>query len=135
MSLNSKKSVFAILVVIAAIAGCAGRTVKTAEPMSSGGSMIAIEARSYRFSPNEIRVEKPGLLAIEIKNASASVHNFTLKDPRGNVLKNRDISSGGTVIVNIELPDPGVYEFYCNKHFHTTLGMKGRIVVGRQASK
>jgi plastocyanin len=135
MSLNSKKSVFVILVVIAAIAGCAGRTVQTAAPMSSGGSMIAIEARSFKFTPNEIRVEKTGLLAIEIKNGSASVHNFTLKDPRGKVLKNRDISPGGSVIVNVELPDPGVYKFYCDKHFHSTLGMKGIIVVGRQTSK
>ena len=135
MSLNSKKSVFIILAVIAAIAGCAGTKVKTAEPMSGGGSMIAIEARSYKFSPNEIRVEKTGLLAIEIKNAAGSVHNFTLKDPRGKVLKNRDISPGGSVILNVELPDPGVYEFYCDKHFHSTLGMKGRIVVGRQATK
>ena len=93
MRLNSKKSVFVILVVIAAIAGCAGRTgPKPSAPMSSGGSMIAIEARGFKFSPNEIRVEKPGLLAIEIKNASGSAHNFTLKDPRGNVLKNRDIN-------------------------------------------
>ena len=69
--------------------------------------------------------KKPGLLAIEIKNASGSVHNFTLKDPRGNVLKNRDISPGGTVIVNVELPDPGVYKFYCNKHFHTDPGDEG----------
>jgi plastocyanin len=135
MSLNSKKSVFVILVVIAAIAGCAGRTVQTAAPMSSGGSMIAIAAGNFKFSPNEIRVEKTGLLAIEMKNVSGSVHNFTLKNPRGNVLKNRDISPGGTVIVNVELPDPGVYEFYCGKHFHSTLGMKGRIVVGRQATK
>jgi plastocyanin len=135
MSLNSKKSVFAILVVIAAIAGCAGRTVKTAAPMSSGGSMIAIEARGFKFSPNEIRVEKPGLLAIEMKNVSGSVQNFTLKDPRGNVLKNRDISPGGAVIVNVELHDPGVYQFYCNKYFHSAMGMKGRIVVGPQASK
>jgi len=135
MSLNSKKSVFVILVVIAAIAGCAGRTVQTAAPMSSGGSMIAIEARSFKFSPNEIRVEKTGLLAIEIKNGSGSVHNFTLKDPRGKVLKNKDISPGGSVILNVELPDPGVYKFYCGKHFHSTLGMNGIIVVGRQTSK
>ncbi|MGA2226897.1 MAG: cupredoxin domain-containing protein [Syntrophobacteraceae bacterium] len=135
MSLNSKKSVFVILVVVAAIAGCAGRTVKTAAPMSNGGSMIAIEARSFKFSPNEIRVEKTGLLAIEIKNGSGSVHNFTLKDPRGKVLKNKDISPGGSVILNVELPDPGVYKFYCGKHFHSTLGMNGIIVVGRQTSK
>jgi len=135
MSLNSQKSVFAILVVIAVLAGCAGRTLQTAAPMSSGGSIVEIKASGFKFSPNEIRVEKPGLLAIEIRNVSGSEQNFTLKDPRGNVLMNKNISSGGSVIVNVELPAPAVYVFYCNKTFHSAFGMKGRIVVGPQTSK
>ncbi len=129
---NSKKSVFAFLVVIAVLAGCAGKgKVVTASPMSAGGSMISIEAGSYRFSPGDIRVDKPGLLALEIRNVSGSEHNFTLKDTRGKVLKSVNISPSGSVIFNVELPGPGVYKFYCNKTFHSTLGMKGQIVVGR----
>ncbi len=135
MSLNSKRSVLVILVVIAAIAGCAGRAAQTAAPMSSGGSMIEIEAHGFKFSPNKIRVENRGLLAIEIKNVSGSEKNFTLKDPRGKVLMSRNISAGGSVIVNVELPDTGIYKFYCDKTLHSALGMKGQIVVGRQTSK
>ncbi len=129
---DSKGSVFVIFVVIAALAGCAGRgKVQTASPMSSGGSMITIEAGSYNFSPNEIHVKKPGLLAIEVRNVSHSAHNFTLKDLRGKILKNVDPHPGGSVIVNVELPEPGVYKFYCNKTFHSALGMHGKIIVGR----
>jgi plastocyanin len=129
---DSKESVFVILVVIALLAGCAsGGKVRTAAPMSGGGSIIAIEASSFKFSPNEIRVEKPGLLAIEIKNVSRSEHNFTLKDPGGKKLKSVVLHRGVSVIVNVELPQPGVYDFYCDKTFHSTLGMNGQIVVGR----
>ncbi|MGO9019454.1 MAG: cupredoxin domain-containing protein [Syntrophobacteraceae bacterium] len=129
---DSKGSVFVILVVIAALAGCAGRgKVQTAAPMSSGGNMITIEAGNYKFSPNEIHVQKPGLVAIEVKNVSHSVHNFTLKDLRGKILKSVDPHPGGSVIFNVELPEPGVYKFYCNKTFHSTLGMRGKIIVGR----
>ncbi len=128
---DSKRSVFVILVVIAALAGCAGSKVQTAAPMSSGGSVITIEAGNYRFSPNEIRVEKPGLLAIEVKNVSGSENNFTLKDLHGKILKSLDPHPGGSVIVNVELPEPGVYIFYCNKTFHSNLGMHGQIIVGR----
>jgi len=125
-----KRSVFVILVVIAALAGCAGRgKVQTAVPMSSGGSMTTIEADNYKFSPHEIRVEKPGLLAIEVKNVSRSAHNFTLRDLRGKILKSVDPKPGGSVIVNVELPEPGVYTFYCDKTFHSTLGMHGQIIV------
>ncbi|MGA3115108.1 MAG: cupredoxin domain-containing protein [Syntrophobacteraceae bacterium] len=129
---DSKGSVFVILVVIAALAGCAGGgKVQTAAPMGSGGSMITIEAGNYKFSPNEIHVEKPGLVAVEVKNVSHSVHNFTLKDLRGKILKSVDPRPGGSVIFNVELPEPGVYKFYCNMTFHSTLGMRGKIIVGR----
>ena len=129
---DSKRSVFVILVVIATLVGCAGSgKVQTAAPMSSGGSIITIEAGNHKFSPNEIRVEKPGLLAIEVKNVSGSEQNFTLKDLRGKILKSVELHPGGSVIVNVELPEPGVYTFYCDKTFHSTLGMHGQIVVGR----
>ena len=129
---DSKRSVFVLLVMIAALTGCAGKgKVQTAAPMSSGGSMITIEAGSHKFSPNKIRVEKPGLVAIEVKNVSGSQQNFTLKDLRGKILKSVDPHPGGSVIVNVELPEPGVYRFYCNKTFHSTLGMHGQIIVGR----
>jgi plastocyanin len=129
---DSKRSVFVILVVIAALAGCADKgKVQTAAPMSSGGSIITIEADSYKFSPNKIQVEKPGLLGIEVRNVSRSQVNFTLKDIHGKILKSIDPHPGGSVIVNVELPEPGVYTFYCNKALHSTLGMHGQITVGR----
>ena len=129
---DSKKSVLVILVVITALAGCAGRAkVQSAASMSSGGSIISIEASSHKFSPSEIQVEKPGLLAVEVKNVSNSEHNFTIKDLRGKILKSVDIRPGGSVIVNLELTEPGVYKFHCNKTFHSTFGMNGQIRVGR----
>ncbi len=129
---DPKRSVFVILVVIAALAGCADKgKVQPAAPMSSGGSMITIEAGNYKFSPNKIRVEKPGLLGIEVKNVSGSQQNFTLKDLHGKIIKSVDPHPRGSVIVNVELPEPGVYTFYSNKTFHSTLGMHGQIIVGR----
>ncbi len=129
---DSKKSLFVILVVVASLAGCAGRgKVQSAAPMSNGGSIISIEASNFKFSPSKIEVEKPGLLAIDVKNVSKSAHNFTLKDRHGKVLKSVHLSPGGSVIVNVELPEPGVYKFYCNRTFHSTLGMNGQILVGR----
>lgn len=131
MGRKLKNLVPVTLFLLVILAGCAGRgKIETASPMTAGGSMISIEANNHKFSPSEIRVEKPGLLALEIRNASGSQHNFTLKDPRGKVLKTVDIHPAGSVIVNVELPDAGVYRFYCNKTLHSFLGMKGRIVVG-----
>ncbi len=93
--------------------------------------MITIEAGSRKFSPNEIQVKEPGLLAVEIKNVAGSERNFTLKDPRGKVLKSIDVRPGGSVIFNVELLDSGAYEFQSRKTLQSSFGMKGRIVVGR----
>ena len=130
-SLNNLVTV--IVFTLAVIAGCAGKErAVTASPMSNGGSMISIDVSNHKFTPSEIRVEAPGLLAVELRNISGSQQNFTLKDPRGKVLKSVDIHPSTSVIMNLELPDQGVYKFYCNKTFHATLGMKGQIIVGRR---
>jgi plastocyanin len=130
---HSRKSVLVVLVIIAALAGCAsrGKGQSTAAPMSSGGNIIEIEASSYKFSPNVIRVEKPGLLAIEIKNVSGSEHNFTLQDPGAKKIESVKLNPHCSAIINVELSQPGVYKFYCNRTFHSTLGMNGKIIVGR----
>ncbi len=134
MQKGSRKTLFIVLVLMVALAGCAGggTKVQTAAPISGGGSAITIEASSYIFSPNEIRVAKPGPLAIKIKNISGSGHNFTLKDGSGKVLTSVDLPPGETVSANVDLPKAGVYPFDCDKTFHSTLGMNGQIIVGRQ---
>lgn len=132
MRQDPSRPIIFVLVMITALAGCGGGArFKSAAPMSSGGSIITIEAGNYKFSPKEIRVEKPGLLAVEVKNVSGSEHNLTLKDPRGKILKTVDLHPRLSVIFNVELLEPGVYKFYCDKSFHSSYGMKGEIVVGR----
>ncbi len=127
------KSVLLILALIAALTGCAtsGR-VETAAPMSGGGNVITIEASNYKFRPSEIRIDKPGLLAVQIHNVSGSVQNFTLQDPRGKVLKSVDVRPAGSMIINVELPQPGVYGFHTGRSFHAPLGVKGKIIVGKK---
>jgi plastocyanin len=132
MPADSRRLLFLILVVVAALAGCAGRgKVETASSTSGGGSSIAIEASSYKFSPSEIRVERPGTLTLQIENVSGSEHNFTLEDPGGKVLANLALYPHKTAKANVELPGTGVYKFYCDISIHATLGMKGKIIVSQ----
>jgi plastocyanin len=124
------ESLILIMLLVGVITGCAGKVVRTeATPLAGGDNLITIEAGGYKFKPNDIRVAKPGTLVLEIKNVSGSEHNFTLKNSRGEILKNLNIRPKQTVISNAEL-EPGTYQFYCNKRFHTSMGMKGQIVVG-----
>ncbi len=126
------KSVLPILVLIVLLTGCASNgRVETAVPMSAGGNLITIDASNYRFRPSEIRVDKPGLVAVQIHNVSGSVQNFTLEDPRGKVLRSVEIHPAGSMIMNVELPQPGVYGFHTRRTFRAPLGVKGKIIVGK----
>ncbi len=89
-----------------------------------------MDASSYKFSPSEVKVQRPGKLTIQIKNVSRSEHNFTLEDTGGKVLANVELPPGQTVSTNVELDGAGVYKFYCDKPMHSTMGMKGQIIIG-----
>jgi plastocyanin len=121
-----------ILALMIFAGGCAGRSGPTAvNPTASGNRIISIDASNYKFKPNDIRAEKPGPFILQVHNTSSgSEHNLTLTDPHGKVVKSVDVRPGQTIISNIELPETGTYRFYCNKRFHSSLGMKGRIVIG-----
>lgn len=121
-----------ILALILFAGGCAGRSGPTVINLTaSGNRLISIDASNYKFKPNDIRANEPGLFILQVHNTSAgSEHNLTITDPRGKVVKSVDIRPGQTTISNIELPETGTYRFYCNKRFHSSLGMKGRIVIG-----
>jgi plastocyanin len=96
---------------------------------SCRGLQISIEmtAESFAFAPNLIQAKKGDTLLLTVRNTAGSEHNITIKDPEGKVLISRDIPSEGTVELEINLLERGKYEFFCDKPFHTTFGMKGSI--------
>jgi len=124
------KSIIPLLAFMVLLAGCATRKAVPAAAPSTGGSVITIEAGSYSFKPDTIRIDKPGPYALQVINTTRSKSNLTLKDPRGNVIKTVNIPGKETTISNIDLAEAGTYQFFCDKGFRATMGMKGRIVVG-----
>ncbi len=128
---RAKTTGLAVLLVMFMVAGCSWKKqAGTSGSMNNRGGVVRIEAGSYSFSPRSIQVEKPGMLALEIANTTGSTHNFTLRDPAGKIIKSVDIRGRASIISNIDLPQSGTYEFYCNKTFHARMGAKGKIVVG-----
>jgi uncharacterized cupredoxin-like copper-binding protein len=67
---------------------------------------------------------------VEVENISGMEHNFTIKNPEGQVLKSFILPPKKMISETLDLDNPGKYEFYCDKPFHATLGMKGQIQVG-----
>ena len=92
-------------------------------------STISIQARSFNFEPNNLRAYQGDTLVFKITNTSKTVHNFTIKDPHGEIIQSIALPSEKTITLRMALRIPGIYEFYCDKPFHPTMGMKGQVQV------
>ncbi len=111
------------------LTGCSGpqQTVKVSPEI--GEKVIAMKASSFDFNPDIIKARQGDRLVFEIENVSGFEHNFTLKNPAGEILIARDLPEHEIVQVELSLAEPGEYPFYCDKPLHATFGMKGRLIV------
>jgi uncharacterized cupredoxin-like copper-binding protein len=111
------------------ICACASQQPLVTIPPAKGETVVAVRASDFKFEPNNIKAYKGDVLVFQIENSSGSAHNFTIKDPQGHVIQSISLPSKETVPVRVNLSEPGTYEFYCDKPFHSAFGMKGQIVV------
>ncbi len=116
----------------AVLAGCA--SISTTPTPVSAAAPVTIEVTNYKFAPNNLQVQGIGSFTLQVHNGTGTVHNFTVKNPQGNVIQSVDLPAGQTTAVTVDLAAVGTYNFYCNKPFHSTLGMTGQIVVGGPAA-
>lgn len=90
----------------------------------------SLNASNFKFKPDNLRIPKPGPVTLAVENISDIEHNFTIKNPKRQVLKSVDLPPKKKTTVTFDLPEPGKYEFYCDIDSHASLGMKGQIQVG-----
>ncbi len=109
---------------------CAGLPPQAEAVAAQGEKTMDMKAGSYKLEPNNIKANQGDTIVLNITNISGKQHNFTIKDPGGKILQSVELLPNKTEHVKISLPERGTYNFYCNKPFHSTLGMKGRIEVG-----
>jgi uncharacterized cupredoxin-like copper-binding protein len=127
----TKKIALSILLAgLPTIVGCAllGNPV-TAGRLEKGKRVIHMNASNFEFEPNNLRIPKPGPVTLAVENISNTEHNFTIKNPKGQVLKSVDLPPKKKTSITFDLPEPGKYAFYCDKPFHASFGMKGQIQV------
>ncbi len=119
-----------LVAVLFVIFSCASRQHQVEAAAGQGEKTLAMNASSYKFEPNNIKANQGDTIVLNITNVSDKQHNFTIKDPGGKIIQSVELLPKKTVPVKISFPEKGSYDFYCNKPFHPTLGMKGSIQVG-----
>ncbi|MFO7965774.1 MAG: cupredoxin domain-containing protein [Desulfobacterales bacterium] len=90
---------------------------------------LTMEMGSFYYKPDHIVLENGGTLLIHLTNVSDSKHNLTVKNPEEEIIATVDLAGGKSGELRLDLRAPGIYPFYCDIPFHTTLGMEGRFEV------
>ena len=107
--------------------GCAQQVQVTS--VAPGKEQVKIEAVSFGFIPNRIRVRAGTKLKIHLRNTSNIGHNLTILSPAGKVVRATDLESGKSLDLSVHFPRKGTYPIYCDKFLHRPFGMEGIIEV------
>lgn len=86
---------------------------------------IALEAGSFYYAPNEIRV-KAGERVRVTMTSKDMMHDFNI-DELG--VKVPVTQAGNSATVEFFVDTPGTYEYYCSVGNHRQMGQKGMLIV------
>ena len=128
--LRHKLTVALLSLILLSIGACTG--TQNATKVSIVGDKkgtVEVTADNFHFEPSIIEVKSGDPIFLEVTNISSGTHNLTVKDLDGQVIQNVELPANNTIDVELHFKQPGTYEFYCDKPFHKTMGMKGQFDV------
>lgn len=101
----------------------------SASPSATGDTVtngaITVEAGSFYFKPNIIKVKKGEKVTITINNRGG-FHDFYIDEFN---VKSKTIPGGESTTVEFTPDKTGSFEFYCSIGNHRAMGMKGTLIV------
>lgn len=100
-------------------------TPTTASPVDVVNGAIAIEAGSFYYKPNLIRVKKGEKVKVTL-NAVSMVHNFNIDELS---VKGPNTQMGTSSTVEFTADKVGEFEFYCSIGQHRANGQVGKLIV------
>lgn len=93
--------------------------------MESSAKTIEVEAGSFYYKPNEIRVKKGETVKIVMKSVSM-MHDFVIDELN---VKMPITKNGETGTVEFVADKAGMFEYYCSVGQHRANGQVGTIIV------
>lgn len=101
-----------------------GSTKGENAPTVAGARRIAVSAKSFEFTPDEITIQAGEDVTIVLTSADV-FHDFMVKG-EGHVV---GAKRGKTRRGGLRIDEPGTYKIWCSVSGHRSAGMKGTIVV------
>lgn len=97
----------------------------TADQVTPTEVTIAIEAGSFYYKPNLIRVKKGEKVKVTL-NAVSMVHNFNIDELS---VKGPNTQMGTSSTVEFTADKVGEFEFYCSIGQHRANGQVGKLII------
>ena len=101
-------------------------TVTATRDESADVQTFNVEAGSFYFKPNEIKVKKGDKVKIILSNNENMQHDWALDKFD---VKSRAISGGLTDTVEFVASESGTFEYYCSIGLHRSYGQVGKLIV------
>lgn len=94
-------------------------------PTTSAKKDFSLEAGSYYFKPNQIKVKQGDTVKVTISSVSM-MHNFVIDELGVNMAM---VPSGSSASVEFVASKSGTFQFYCGVGSHRAQGQVGTLVV------
>lgn len=108
------------------VAGHDGGGHDEAGDVADDARVVAVDASSFAFGPDEIEADADEDLAIELTSEDIE-HDFVIEELDD--LHVVGVEAGETATGGFRAPASGTYTFYCAVAGHRDAGMEGKLVV------
>ena len=113
---------------VASVAGVKDEANGLSQDLSDNNlpvKVVNIEAGSFYYKPNEIRVKKGEKVKVVIKSVDM-MHDFVIDELS---VRTKIAQAGEIVGVEIVANEVGEFEFYCSVGNHRDMGMVGTLII------
>jgi plastocyanin len=100
----------------------------TAASGGGGGETLAVSETDFALDPADPTV-KAGTVTIEATNDGQTTHSIEVEGPSGEQELEQELAPGDSGTLEVDLSEPGTYEWYCPVGNHKEMGMEGEITV------
>lgn len=112
-----------------ALAGCGGDD----EPTGDVVQTVEVSLVDFAIEPATPQIAQTGTVRFEVTNDGQAQHSIEVEGPGGEAELESPLESGESGSLEVDLSEPGSYEWYCPVGDHRERGMRGEITVGAGA--
>lgn len=118
---------FAIALVAFVLTGCGGDD----EPAATGAVVQTVDVSLVDFAlePANPEIAQAGTVRFNATNNGQAPHSIEIHAPGGEAELESELAAGDSGSLEVDLSEPGTYEWYCPVGDHRERGMRGEITV------